>query len=209
MKINKSSGQASKLLIVLAVIVLVAGIITFLILRMAEKPNKPVGPDVPVVPQPVYEQTLGNIRFVFQSAIDRGNILRAANISNSQYTYYSGQKDLFATSGGRFIQVTIGAQNKGTINTEQNAWSIGNIIDSKDRNFIADDQYLVGPWLPDNNNCGALLKPAFDPAPCTKIYEVSKESTGLKIEVKTGKDNTANNLSSGRVESFLLDLIVK
>ena len=52
----------------------------------------------PVIPQPVYEQTLGNIRFVFQSAIDRGNILRAANISNSQYTYYSGQKDLFATT---------------------------------------------------------------------------------------------------------------
>jgi hypothetical protein len=176
---------------------------------MAEKPVKPVTPVTPPVPLPVYEQQLGDIRFVFESAIDRGNVLSASNISNSQYTYYSGQRDLSATSGGRFIQVTIGAQNKGTINTDQNAWSIGNIIDSKGRNFIADEQNIVGPWLPNNNSCGVLLKPAFDPAPCTKIYEVSKLSTGLKIEVKTGKNNTANNLSSGRVDSFLLDLIVR
>jgi hypothetical protein len=209
MKFNKSSGQASKLLLALAIIVLVAAIITFLIIRMAEKPVKPVTPTTPVVPLPVYEKQLGDIRFVFESAIDRGSVLRAVDIRNSQYSYYSSGKDLFATSGGRFIQVTIGAQNKGTINTEQNAWGTGNIIDSKGRNFIADDQNLVGPWLPEDNNCGELLKPAFDPTPCTKIYEVSKLSTGLQIEIKTGKNNTASNLSSGRVDSFLLDLIVK
>ena len=65
------------------------------------------------------------------------------------------------------------------------------------------------PWLPNPNPCGERLQPAFDPTPCKKIYEVSKESTGLKVEVKTGKNNTATNLSSKKIDSFLIDLIVR
>ena len=56
------------------------------------------------------------------------------------------------------------------------------------------DRYTVSPWLPSPNLCGALLKPAFDPTPCTKIYEVSKASTGLKIRVETGINNNGKNL---------------
>jgi hypothetical protein len=204
-KFNKSSGQASRLLLVLAIVVLVAVVITFLVMKMAEKPAKPITPVTPVVPLPVYEQTLGNIRFVFESSINRGNILRASEIINSQYT--SNQKNY--TTGEKFIQVTIGAQNIGTENTEQRAWDIENIIDSKNREFIPLEGYEITPWLPNPDLCGALLKPAFDPTPCVKIYEVSKESTGLKIRIETGKDNKANNLSSDKIDSFLIDLIVK
>ncbi len=207
-KFNKSSGltrqagQASKLLLVLAIVVLVAAIIVYLIMRMATPAPKPLNPnDLTPIPLPIYEQTLGNVRFVFESAIDRGTILRVADIVRSKSTY-SNQKDILVTTGGKFIQVVVGAQNVGTENTKQGEWGIENIVDSEGRNFVSVDSYNVNPWLPDPNPCGVLLKPAFDPTPCTKIYEVSKESTGLKIRV-------LRNPSSSKVDSFLLDLIVK
>ncbi|MCX6724037.1 MAG: hypothetical protein NT155_02555 [Candidatus Staskawiczbacteria bacterium] len=217
MVINKQSGlprrssaevgQASRLLLVLAVVILVAVVITFLIVKMAEKPPKPVTPPTTTVVEPVYEQTLGNIRFVFESAIDRGTVLKASEIVSNQY---STQKNLtVSNTGAKFIQVTVGAQNQGTKNTEPNSWTIENIVDSKGRNFVPVEGYTISPWLPNPDMCGTLLKPAFDPTPCVKIYEVSKESTGLKIKVETGKDNTGNNLSSGKIDSFLIDLIVK
>lgn len=206
MRFNKSAGQASKLLLVLAVIVLVAVIITFLIMKMAEKPPKPQEPTGPVVVTPVYERLLGNIRFIFVSAIDRGNALKVSDIKNPRYSSYQ-QKNFTTTE--KFIQVTVGAQNNGTENTENNAWGIGDIVDSQGRKFVALEGYNVSPWLPDPDLCGTLLKPAFDPTPCTKIYEVSKASTGFKIEVKTGKDNTANNFTSGKIDSALIDLIVR
>lgn len=199
-------GQVSRLLLVLAVIILVAIVIVYLVMRMATPAPKPSTPTTPEVPLPVYEQTLGNIRFVFESAIDRGNVLRASDITNTMYSSYS-QKDLTTTE--RFIEVTIGAQNKGTQNIEENSWDIENIVDSEGRNFEPTESYTIQPWLPVDNSCSALLKPAFDPLPCTKMYEVSKRSTGLKIRVKTGKDNTANNFTSDKTEEFLLDLIVK
>lgn len=208
-KKNKELGQASRLLLVLAIIVLVAAVIVYLVMKMAEKPSAPAQTPVNTIPLPVYEQQLGNIRFIFESAIDRGGVLRASEVANNQYNS-SYQKDLpISNTGAKFIQVTVGAQNKGTSNTEQNAWDIQNIVDSKGREFVPLDQYTVAPWLPNPNLCGALLKPAFDPTSCIKIYEVSKASTGLKIRVETGKDNMANNLSSGKFDAFLIDLIVK
>jgi hypothetical protein len=212
MNINKSSGQypqsgqASRLLLVLAIVVLVAVVITFLIMKMAERPAKPVTPVSPAVPMPIYEKQLGNIDFIFESAIDRGNVLKASEATNSQYASYQ-QKDF--VTGAKFIQVTIGARNMGTGNTKQGAWDIENIVDSKNREFVPLEAYNVNPWLPNPNPCGALLKPAFDPTPCTKIYEVSKESEELKIRIETGKDNTPENMSSGKTDSFLIDLIVK
>ncbi len=203
MKFNKSSGQVSRLLLVLAIIVLVAVIITFLIMKMATPPPKPPASAEPTVPLPVYEQTLGNIRFVFQSARDRGDTLRASETKNPG----SWQKDLTTTE--RFIMITIGAQNKGKENIAERSWDIENIIDSEGRNFVPLEGYTVDQWLPEQNLCSTLLKPEFDPTPCTKIYEVSKKSTGLKIRVITGKDNTANNFSSKKLDEALIDLIVK
>jgi len=105
--------------------------------------------------------------------------------------------------------VTIGAQNKGTANIEERSWDIENIVDSDGRNFVPLEGYSVDPWLPISNFCGALLKPEFDPVPCTKMYEVSKKSAGLKIRVISGKDNSPNNLSSDNVDEAMIDLIVK
>lgn len=204
-KFNKSSGQIARLLLVLAVIIFVAIIITFLILKMSERAPKPItGPETPVV-IPVYEKQLGNIKFVFESSRDLGNILKATEVVNREYTT---QKDF--TTVAKFVEVTIGAQNKGTKNTEQNSWDIGNIIDSENRQFNPLENYLVNPWLPVKNLCGALLKPEFPASACTKMYEVSKASTGLKIEVQTGiNNNSASDFSGGRRQVFLLDLIVK
>lgn len=208
LRFNKESGQASRMLLVLAVVILVAVVIAYLVMRMAEKPPAPNLPINPGVTQPVYEEQLGNIRFVFQSALDKGNILAVAEIINTDYiNSYNTPKNL--TTGEKFIKVTVGAQNKGTENTEVKAWNIQNIVDSKGRNFVPIGRDLVAPWLPTKDLCGSLLKPAFDPAPCVKIYEVSKQSTGLKIRVETGKNNKADNLSKGNTDSFLLDLIVK
>lgn len=194
MKINKHGGQASRLLLVLAIVIFVAIIITYLVIKMTERPPSPE-PN-PEIPLPAYEKTLGDIRFVFESALDKGQILKASDIKNSQYA--SQKNDLvISNTGAEFIQVTIGAQNVGTENTKPNIWDIENVVDSKGRNFIPLEMIVANPWLPNSNPCGALLKPAFAPTPCTKIYEVSKESTGLKIRVKSDKD------------SSLVDLIVK
>lgn len=209
MKKNRELGQVSRLLLVLAVIILVAVIIVYLVMRMAEKPPKPVAPTTPTVPLPVYEHKLGNIRFVFESALDKGGVLKASDIKNSQYNLDYQKDFVIDNSGAKFIQVTVGAQNEGTENTPQGAWTIENIVDSEGRNFVPLEGYNVNPWLPVPNPCGALLKPAFDPTPCTKIYEVSKESTGLKIRIESGKDNTSSGISSGKADMFLLDLIVK
>ena len=208
MKFNKSSGQVSRLLLVLAVVILVAVVITYLIMKMAQTPPPPPPPTDNTPALPVYETKLGDIRFVFQSSIDRGNTLRVSDAINSQYLS-SAQRDLVASAGAKFIQVTVGAQNSGTENIERAAWNIENVVDSEGRNFVPLEGYTISPWLPNPDLCGALLKPAFDPTPCVKIYEVSKQSTGFKIKVQTGVDNTAQNFSSGKINFYLIDLIVK
>lgn len=201
---KKEKGQVSRLLLVLAVVVLVAVIITYLIMRLATKPPSPAPVQNPAEQPPVYVATLGNIKFVFESAINKQNVLRASQMLNPQY---SSQSDLHTTE--QFIQVVVGAQNVGTQNTELNAWDLGNIVDSEGREFVPEDSFTITPWLPPNNACGALLKPAFNPTPCTQIYEVSKESTGLKIRVESGQGNSASNLASGKKQTALIDLIVK
>lgn len=198
MKINKASGQASKLLLVLAVVVLAAIIITYLVMRAATAPTPPPVTNT-TIPQPIYEQTLGDIKFIFMQARDVGSILRGSNSRNPNW-----QKDLPTTE--RFVVVTIGAQNKGLVNIKEQVWDIGNIVDSEGRNFTP-SQYNVDSWLPDPNLCGTLLKPDFQPTPCVKIYEVSKISKGLKIQVVANK-KVGNEYPSDKKDSALIDLIV-
>lgn len=204
-KYNKESGQMARLLLVIAAVVLVAIVIAFLIMKMAEKPPKPpVVDDGPKVELPVYEQKLGNIRFVFMSARDMGKILKASDVSSAYYN----AKDL--STSEKFIMVTVGAQNKGTVNIEPSSWDLGDIVDSDNRRFVPLDEYTVGGWLPEKKLCKTLLKPEFDPTPCVKIYEVSKGSTKLKIEVLTGENNNSErDFNQDRRISGLIDLIVK
>lgn len=204
MEFNKSSGQASRLLLVLAIIVLVAVVIVFLVMRMITPAPKPTTPKTPTVPLPVYEMQLENIDFVFENSRDLGSVLKVSDAKGQNTSYL---QDLTTTE--RFVIVTVGAQNKGKVNILDRSWDIQNIVDSQGREFVPVDEYTADPWLPDGNSCGALLEPEFDPLPCTKIYKVAKISTGLKIKVITGKNNDPNNFSSGSLDEALLDLIVK
>ena len=192
------AGQVSKLLLVLAIIILVAIVITYVVMRAAEKPPKPTI-DTPTIPQPMYEQTLGDIKFIFLQARDLGSALKGSESRNPTW-----QKDLKSVE--RYIKVTIGAQNKGLTNIKEQVWDIENIVDSEGRNFTP-LQYNIDSWLPDPNLCSALLKPEFEPMPCVKIYEVSKVSKGLKIEV-TALKKIGTEYSSEKKDKALIDLIV-
>jgi len=201
MKFNKSSGQASRLLLILAIIVIVAAVIVFLVMKMAEQPEKTETTEETTVELPVYEQTLGNIKFIFESAVNHGDTLYATNATE----YDSYTKDLTTTE--KFIEVKIGAQNVGKVNMDDGSWDIENIIDSEGREFVPLDNNIVGDWLPEEDLCGTLLKPAFNPTPCIKIYEVAKDSSELKIRVLTGKDNS-DELDGEDTQKALIDLIV-
>jgi len=211
MKFKKSSnlsmqtGETSKLFLVLAVIILVAAVIVYLVIKMAEQPSNPVEEPTETVALPVYEQTLGNIKFIFESAINHGDTLYASKTVNSTYSSY--QTDLTTTEN--FIELKVGAQNVGKVNMEDRTWDIENIVDSEGREYVPLDDYSIRAWLPDADLCGTLLKPSFDPTPCIKIYEVSKQSTGLKVRVVTAKKNDTIDSDMKDNDSALIDLIVK
>ncbi|MEK7664927.1 MAG: hypothetical protein AAB361_02180 [Patescibacteria group bacterium] len=187
-KINKSSGvAASRTLLIIAIIILVAVAISYAIIRIAENPPKSTRPPDDIVPQPIYEQTIEGIRIIFQEAKDFGSVLKGSQSKNPQW-----QEDIKTTE--KFIKVTVAAQNKEKENTRSGNWDIENIVDSEGRNYVPMNG--VDQWLPEKNLCGNLLKPDFAPIPCAKIYEVSRISAGLKIRVT----------SFGK--SALIDLIV-
>ncbi len=194
MQFNKSSGQASRTVIILAVIILIIagiayGITRFAISRKASSTAANNGP-----PQPVYDLSIGDIRFVFESAQDLGNVLYG---STSRFPNY--QPNLVTTE--KFIKVIVRAQNTGNNDTQQYAWDLGNIIDSAGRNFLplTDKAYS---WIPQPDLCDSVLHPEFEPTPCVRYYEVSKVSDGLKLQVTALKPN------SSRSQVDLLDLNV-
>ena len=169
--INKSSGQIAKVLLALAVVVLIAILIAYIVIKRAEKPPQAL-PEEPTEPLPVYEATLGDIRFLFLEATDKGSILKGKDSNQPEW-----QKDLQTTE--RFIELIVGAQNAGKENTLQKIWDVGEIIDSEGRKFIPAGQEVAN-WLPQyqDNLCGGILRPSFDPSPCKKIYEVAKIPRG-------------------------------
>jgi len=190
---STESGQVSNMILILAVALIIVIVIIFVVIRInaTKNANDAKSANPSETPKPVYETTIGEVRFVFKSAVDLGNILKSKN------NIY--QQDLTTTE--KFIQVTIGAQNKGKTDLQQQSWDVGNIIDSDGRNFVSINNQAYY-FLPSPNLCGVVLKPEFDPVPCVKLYEVSKASKGLKIEVN------AIGSSSKRQESFM-DLVVQ
>jgi len=192
-KLNNQSGQASRTLIILAVVALAGILLVYFSIQFAQ--NRALRKQVAEeeenkVPEPVYEVTLGEVRFLLESAKDVGNVIDAS-LARSSYT-----QDLVTTE--KFIKVTMRAQNKGKSNIGQFSWSLGNIVDSEGRNFLSiDDKAFY--FLPKPNSCGAVLKPEFEPVPCVSFYEVSKASTDLKIEVFATPQN-------GKKQSGFIDL---
>lgn len=159
-------------------------IIIIIVILFVVRSNNSKKKNGSVVEEPaklVYEKQVGDINFTLDSSIDLGNVLKAKN----QY-----QKDVTTTE--RFIQVVVGAQNKGKLTTGPNTWDLVNIIDSDGRIF-PNVNNQASFYLPNPNPCGLALKPEFYPVNCTKIYEVAKISKGLKIQI-TVKDHTTELL---------------
>ena len=171
--IQKQSGQIAKTLLVLAIIVLIALVVAYIVVnRTKPKPQPTPGPEPEALP--VYENTIGNIRFLFLEATDLGSILLGKE-SRSDW-----QPDIKSTE--RFIKVMVGAQNIGKENTSEQIWTIGDIIDDEGRSYIASGDETRN-WLPEKLLCGTILKPSFDPTPCIKIYEVANVAKNLKIKI--------------------------
>ncbi len=197
MNTNKQSGEISRVLLALAIVTLIIVAVVYLVIRITDSrsvqnPSQQNGSVTEEPPKPVYETQLGDVKFSVQSAVDLGNVLKG--------DLQKGQKDLKTTE--KFIWVVVGAQNKSKVNLPQYSWDLGNIVDEEGRNFvpITNQAYF---WLPVPDLCGALLKPEFDPIPCTRLYEVSKESTKLKIQVLT------LSATSSKKDQALLDLNVR
>ena len=200
-KTIKSPGQLPKGLLILVGIIIILVIVVSVVIKMVSNSE----PDIPPEEgeeeeeeeayQPIYEVIIGEIKFTFIKVQDKGNILRGSESKKPER-----QEDL--TTKEKFIVVTIGAQNIGKeiITVKDKNWGIEEIIDNEGREF----EFLgreADPWIPEESQCAALLKPAFSPIPCTKIYEVAKVSTDLKVKVFVEEKGITT-----RKEEALLDL---
>ena len=195
-KLHFSSGQIATTLLVLAVVILLAAVGIYFFLKYIDgqkvkKEQEVKNNTVQEPPKPVYETRVGDVNFTFISSRNRGSVMKTTEKTNFVQQI---------TTTDYFIEVKVGAQNKGKINLVQGSWNVGNIVDSEGRNFVAIDTKAY-PWLPKPNLCASLLKPEFQPTPCVKIYEVSKASTGLKVEVLSGM-----NQGNSKKQGALLDL---
>ena len=211
---NLQRGQISKILLILAALVLVVAIVAYLIIVANNKP-KPINEETKNtentetgLPELVFEKQLGDINFIFQSARDFGPILSSFNIVNPKYVNQEFSPKSIKTTTGRFVQVTVGAVNMGKYDTGGLTWDLLNIVDSEGRNFIPSKGYQFDPWTPQGSACGAALKPAFDPVFCTKIYEVSDESEGLKITIQN-KKAAASKTAASKALTDVLDIVLK
>jgi len=195
-QIKKSQGAASTIILILGALLLIVVVIVFFVLKTAAtkktaEVKKEESTTVAEPPKPVYETTIGDVRFILKSAQDLGNTIVG--------TYQGKPKSLVSTE--KYIKVVIGAQNKGKFDLDKGSWGIGRIVDSDGRYFVSvDDQ---ARWfLPNPNLCGILLKPEFEPIDCMRLYEVSKGSTSLKVEVIFTK-------KGAKPQTSLMDLLVE
>ncbi|HLD70366.1 MAG TPA: hypothetical protein VI937_00545 [Negativicutes bacterium] len=178
------SGQASRVIIILAIILLLAGVLVYFGIKFATKDkqdgqttettqttdeNGELVEPVKEPPKPVYEAQMGDIKISMVGAYDMGNRLVLNNFQHGATTE-------------KFIMVTIEAQNKGKTDIGQGQWGMGNMIDSQERvyNQIGAS---ANPFIPQPDLCGALLKPEFTPSRCTRIFEVARVSGGLKVQI--------------------------
>ena len=172
-----AKGQVSTTLIIIAVVLFVAIVVVYLAIRFSSgnffQPKQETTSEGQPS-EPIYEVIIGDTRFLFESAEDLGSVLSSESLTS---TYKSEE-----VTTEKFIRVIVRAQNKGKNDLKKFSWDIENIVDSVGRNFPPSSRAYN--FLPKPNLCGAILKPEFEPTPCVKIYEVSKVSTNLKLEVK-------------------------
>jgi len=161
--------------IILMAIGLIFIVAVFIIIISVQKPETPpTSPEEEKPTEPVYEIIIGDVKFKLEKVEDKGKVLVATE------DIYP-KKNITTTE--KFIEVTISAQNIGKDNIAEKNWNIEEIIDSEERKFYSPAE--TRPWTLQSANCGAVLKPAFTPTLCTKIYEVAEVSTGLKIKISS------------------------
>lgn len=172
MVIDEFKRNPKKFFILIGVVA-VAVIVIVVIANMINPPPEPE--EIEEEEELIYEVEIEDVRFKLEEVRDRGNVLKA---SESRYPK-SIREDKVTTE--KFIEVTIAVQNIGKENVQIGNWKVGGMLDSEEREFES-TQYLDN-WTPKGNKCAYLLKPGFSPVLCTRIYEVAKVSTGLKVEV--------------------------
>lgn len=183
-EIKKSSGMIAQIILALAIIVLIALGIAFFAMRNAKKTPVKTSADMNVPPPPVYDLTVNDIRFLSVGAVEEGNTLLGSQSKNPRR-----QGDLTTTE--RYIKVTIGAQNVGKTDTRKGDWDLGSVVDSEGRIY---DSVDASNWITEQNSCGFILKPSFQPIFCIRYYEVARVARGLKLQVISGKGKSLVDL---------------
>lgn len=195
--LSKSLGEISKNFLILGGIIIAVIVIVVVVINMTGKPPPSAleGEKEEKTEEPVYEVVVGDIRFKLEEAKNRGNILKVPEDEIHP-------RDDLATAE-KFIEVTITAENVGKENTPAGDWKIEELIDSEERIFYSSKE--ASPWVPEESKCGISLKPGFTPTLCTKIYEVAKISTDLRVRVSS-RQYSGMGIIPGQTEDFFIDL---
>jgi len=175
-KFVKESGQLSmKQMVILGAIGAVGAIIIILSSDVLKSTKTPI-PTVNKEQEPVYEVILGKaVRFKLQEVKDRGDTLLLEESTMPQFV----KKNVTTTE--RFIEVSVLVDNISQDNINIGRWDIKEIYDSEGSKFYSEPVFNY--WASRESQCGDILKPKFTPTLCSKIYNVSKISTGLKLEL--------------------------
>lgn len=148
-------------------------VIIFIVVKSLMSPPPPPPEETTEPEKPVYEIEIGNIKFKLKEVKDRGSVLP---ISEARYRE---RENLTTTE--KFIEITVEVQNIGKDEIRAGRWDIKDVIDSEGRRFYYEQRF--NSWVPETSECGETLKPGFTPKTCTKIYEIAKVSSGLKVKV--------------------------
>ena len=188
---NAQAGWVSRTLIILAIVILIAIAVVYFGTQLARKPAP--APEETAEPEPVYETKIGDTRILFVTATNMGDTLYASEANRGYF------QDITTTE--KFIKVVIAAQNKGKTAIDMFSWGMNSIVDSEGRVYTDSSNKAYG-FLPQPDTCGAALKPEFAPIACTRMFEVSRASTKLGVQVWATD-------ASDKKETVILDLLVK
>lgn len=183
-KFLKESGElAMKQMVILGAIGAIGAIVVILSSGILKSPP----PAAPIIEEPklVYEVTLdGVIRFQLQEVKDRGDTLKLEECVAPIFI----RQDVTTTE--RFIEVRVLVDNIGKDNINLGYWDIREIYDKEGSKFYSQPTFNF--WVSSDSGCSNVLKPKFTPTLCSKIYEVARVATGLKLEVyfKDSKEQT-------------------
>jgi len=178
----KSPGEISKQVLFFGGVIILAIVLVVLLVSLLSKPDSLPEEEEDI--EPVYEIVVGDIKFKLGEVRNKGNVLMVSESNEPD----SGREDLTTTE--RFIKLTIAVENVGKDNIEGRDWDIQELIDSEGRKFYSLPE--ADFWIPESSRCRTLLKPGFTPTLCTKIYEVAKISTDLKVRVYSKKYKEAD-----------------